>query len=66
VTVVDQRGRLLSEPARQPGSLAGLTQSQYELQQRVDQYLTEKVQSLLDGVLGVGNAVVQKDGCGTS
>jgi flagellar M-ring protein FliF len=59
VTVVDQRGRLLSEPARQPGSLAGLTQSQYELQQRVDQYLTAKVQSLLDGVLGVGNAVVQ-------
>jgi len=58
VTIVDQRGRLLSEltPA---GTLTGMTQAQYELQQRVDQYLTAKVQSLLDGVLGVGNSVVR-------
>lgn len=59
VTIVDQRGRLLSELTPAPGSPAGLTQAQYELQQRVDQYLTAKVQSLLDGVLGVGNSVVR-------
>jgi flagellar M-ring protein FliF len=59
VTIVDQRGRLLSELTPTPGSLAGMTQAQHELQQRVDQYLTAKVQSLLDGVLGVGNSVVR-------
>ncbi len=59
VTVVDQRGRLLSELTPAPGTVAGMTQAQYELQQRVDQYLTAKVQSLLDGVLGAGNAVVR-------
>ncbi len=59
VTVVDQRGRLLSEHTAAPGSVASLSQAQYELQQRVDQYLTAKVQSLLDNILGVGNAVVR-------
>ncbi|MDW7997547.1 MAG: flagellar M-ring protein FliF C-terminal domain-containing protein [Bacteroidota bacterium] len=58
VTAVDQRGRLLSEltPALPPSTrCTGPTQTQ----QRVDQYLTNKVQSLLDGVLGSGNAVVR-------
>lgn len=59
VTVVDQRGRLLSEHTPAPGSLPSLSQAQYELQQRVDQYLTAKVQSLLDNILGAGNAVVR-------
>jgi len=59
VTVIDQRGRLLSELVPAPTTPAGLTQAQYELQQRVAQDLTTKVQSLLDGVLGAGNAVVR-------
>lgn len=59
VTVVDQRGRLLSELTPAVHSTAGISQAQYELQQRVDQYLTGKLQSLLDGVLGAGNAVVR-------
>ncbi|MBK9248591.1 MAG: flagellar M-ring protein FliF [Ignavibacteria bacterium] len=59
VTVVDQKGQIISEPPRDKNSLAGLSSTQYELQQKVDQYLTSKVQTLLDGVLGVGNAVVR-------
>lgn len=59
VTVVDQKGQIISEPPRDKNSIAGLSSTQYELQQKVDQYLTTKVQSLLDGVLGVGNAVVR-------
>lgn len=59
VTVVDQKGQILSEPQRDKNSLAAMSDTQYELQQKVDQYLTSKVQSLLDGVLGVGNSVVR-------
>ena len=59
VTVVDQKGQIISEPPRDKNSIAGLSSTQYELQQKVDQYLTTKVQSLLDGVLGAGNAVVR-------
>ncbi len=59
VTVVDQKGQIISDPPKDKNSIAGLSSTQYELQQKVDQYLTTKVQSLLDGVLGVGNAVVR-------
>ncbi len=59
VTVVDQKGQILSEPPRDKNTLAGMSSTQYELQQKVDQYLTSKAQSMLDGVLGAGNAVVR-------
>ncbi|MFN3780990.1 MAG: flagellar M-ring protein FliF C-terminal domain-containing protein, partial [Candidatus Kapaibacteriota bacterium] len=59
VTVVDHRGRILSETELDPNSLLGKTQSQHEQQIRVEQYLTDKVQSLLDGVLGPGNSEVR-------
>ena len=58
VSIVDARGVLLSENAK-ANSLTALTSTQYELQQKVDQYLTQKAQGLLDGVLGSGNALVQ-------
>ncbi len=58
VTVIDNRGRVLSETLDQK-SFGGLTASQYEIKEKVDTYLTRKVQSLLDQVVGVGNAVVQ-------
>ncbi len=58
VSIIDSRGVLLSENAR-PNSLASLTSTQYELQQKVDAYLGQKAQSLLDGVMGQGNALVQ-------
>lgn len=59
VTVVDQRGKILSEIEQDPNSLLGKTQTQHEQQFRIEQYLANKVQSLLDGVLGPGNSEVR-------
>ncbi|MCX7930408.1 MAG: flagellar basal-body MS-ring/collar protein FliF [Chlorobi bacterium] len=59
VTVVDQHGQILSQAPRETSTLAGLTATQYEQQQRVESYLTSRVQSLLDGVLGPGHSVVR-------
>lgn len=59
VTVVDHRGKIISESEIDPNSVLGKTQSQHEQQIRVEQYLTNKVQSLLDGVLGPGNSEVR-------
>ncbi len=59
VTVVDHRGRIISESDIDPNSVLGKTQSQHEQQIRVEQYLSNKVQSLLDGVLGPGNSEVR-------
>jgi flagellar M-ring protein FliF len=59
VTIVDQHGQILSQVPRETSTLAGLTATQYEQQQKVESYLTSRVQSLLDGVLGPGNSVVR-------
>jgi flagellar M-ring protein FliF len=59
VTVVDQHGQILSQAPRETSTLAGLTATQYEQQQKVESYLTSRLQSLLDGVLGPGNSVVR-------
>jgi flagellar M-ring protein FliF len=58
VTVVDSKGELLSDPAK-PNSIAALTSTQYEMQQKVEQYLSHKAQNLLETVVGNGNAIVQ-------
>ena len=58
VTIVDSKGELLSDPSK-PNSLAALTATQYELQQKVEQYLSQKAQRLLETVVGAGNAIVQ-------
>jgi flagellar M-ring protein FliF len=58
VTIVDSRGVLLSENTK-PNSLTALTSTQYELQQKVESYLSQKAQNLLEGVVGPGNALVQ-------
>jgi len=58
VNILDSRGALLSE-ATKPNSIAALTSTQYELQQKVESYIAQKAQSLLDGVVGQGNAIVQ-------
>lgn len=59
VTVVDNRGKILNEPPLDATSVAGLTASQYEQQQKVEAYLSGKVQSMLNGVLGSGNSEVR-------
>jgi flagellar M-ring protein FliF len=58
VTIVDSRGTLLSD-ASTPNSLAALTSTQYELQHEVESYLARKAQSLLEGIVGAGSALVQ-------
>jgi flagellar M-ring protein FliF len=58
VTILDTRGSVLTETNKSDG-LAGMTSTQYELQQKVENYLAQKAQRLLDGALGVGNAMVQ-------
>ena len=58
ITIVDSRGSLLSD-ATKPNSVAAMTTTQYELQQRVESYLAQKAQSILEGVVGGGNALVQ-------
>lgn len=59
VKVMDQKARVLSQEALDENSIAGKTALQHQQQQRVEHYLSEKVQSMLDGVLGMGNARVQ-------
>jgi flagellar M-ring protein FliF len=58
VTIVDSRGELLSD-VHKPNSIAAMTSTQYELQQKVEAYLGQKAQALLESVVGIGNALVQ-------
>ncbi len=59
VTVMDNKGKVLSDAPLDENSVAGLTDAQHEQQRKVEQHLSTKVQSLLDGVLGQGNAQVR-------
>ncbi len=58
VTIVDSYGNALSEP-KQAQSLASLTASQLQLQQEVEDYLTRKLNTLLEGVVGADKASVR-------
>ncbi len=56
VTIVDANGNLLS---RKMSGIDALTSNQYNTQTKVENYLANKAQSMLDGVLGAGNAIVR-------
>jgi len=56
VTIVDSRGTLLST---KNDGLEAMSAAQYDVQTKVESYLTNKAQSMLDGVLGPGNAIVR-------
>ncbi len=58
VTIVDSRGNLLSNNEKK-NTFAEMTSSQYEIQQSIESYLSKKAQSILEGVVGRGNAMVQ-------
>jgi len=58
VTVIDARGRILSAPSDDE-TVAGLSKGQLETQRRIEEYLGKKSQSLLEGVLGPGKAIVK-------
>ena len=58
VTVIDSYGRVLSSDD-EADPFAKMSSKQYELTRKVEKYLTDKVQSLLDGVLGPGNSIAR-------
>ncbi|MBS4000062.1 MAG: flagellar M-ring protein FliF [Desulfobulbaceae bacterium] len=59
VSIVDQKGKLLSEAPNDITSVAGLTAQQLEQQRKVEEHLTAKVQSMLDRAIGVDNSNVR-------
>jgi flagellar M-ring protein FliF len=58
ITIIDDRGRLLSGD-KEKNSLAVSSSRQYEITQKVENYLSGKAQSLMDNVLGYGNAIIK-------
>ncbi len=58
VTIVSTDGDVLSK-TWSSGTAAGLSDSQLSLQEKVEQQLQHKAQSMLDGVLGVGRSIVR-------
>jgi flagellar M-ring protein FliF len=58
ISIIDYDGNLLSG-GRENDQLAGLSSSQMEVRQNVEKYLEDKAQSMLDGVLGAGKALVR-------
>lgn len=58
ISIIDYDGNLLSG-GRDNDQLAGLSSSQLEVRQNVEKYLEDKAQSMLDGVLGPGKALVR-------
>jgi flagellar M-ring protein FliF len=59
VSVVDNRGTVLAENNTDESSLTGLTANQLAARQKLEQYLGQKAQSMLEQVLGPGQAVVR-------
>ena len=58
ISIIDYDGNLLSSNT-ESDPLAGLSSSQLEVRKQVEQYLQEKSQSMLDGVLGAGKSVIR-------
>lgn len=58
VTLLDTKGRLLSRDTDE-NSFAASSVKQYEIKESVEKHLIQKAQSILDNVLGYGNAIVQ-------
>jgi flagellar M-ring protein FliF len=58
VSVIDNRGRVLSAELQQDPTL-GTASSQIRYRQQVEDYLGKKVESMLASVIGPGNAVVR-------
>jgi flagellar M-ring protein FliF len=58
VSVIDTRGRILNTETDE-GPLAFASSKQYEIKRSVENYLVQKAQTILDNVLGYGNAMVQ-------
>jgi len=58
VSILDAAGNLLTDDMGDPRN-ASQTSTQYSAQQKLEEYLTQKAQSMLDGVLGYGKSIVR-------
>lgn len=58
VTIVDSHGNVLTKNTS-ADSFAGLREGQLDMKNRIESYLEDKAQSMLDRVLGPGNAIVR-------
>jgi len=58
VTIVDTKGNLLSQ-INDRNPLTSASGKQFEIKGKVESYLAQKVQSILDNVLGYGSSVVK-------
>ncbi len=58
ISIIDYDGNLLSSNT-ESDPLAGLSSSQLEVRKQVEQYLQDKAQSMMDGVLGAGKSVIR-------
>jgi len=58
VTIVDTKGRLLSQQD-DDNPLTAASGKQFEIKGKVESYLAKKVQSILDNVLGYGSSIVK-------
>ena len=58
IAIVDYEGNLLSG-GRADDPIAGLSSTQLDARSQVERYLQDKAQSMLDGVLGSGKAIVR-------
>jgi len=58
VTIIDNKGRLLSRQVDE-NPLSVASGKQYELKGKVEDYLAQKSQSILDNVLGYGSSVIK-------
>lgn len=59
VKVMDNKANVLSQEALDENTLAGKTALQHQQQRNVESYYADKIQSLLDGVLGPDNTKVK-------
>lgn len=59
VKIMDNKANVLSQEALDENTLAGKTALQHQQQRNVENYYADKIQSLLDGVLGPENTEVK-------
>jgi len=58
ITLLDTNGRLLSQQS-DDNEFGISTSKQYEIRRSIEKYLVTKAQTVLDNILGYGNAIIQ-------